>query len=181
MSNSTNGTDPTGGIPALPDSLNLPPHLSAHKYFFVCTLTVAAWDTLVLSPRSYRLLRTKEWPLLKIAFHFLRVFMPVEFTIVGVAFFDTKWSLDVSTLLHYLCPHMFPHGLVVGSCERNYWSKQHVDALQEHTTERSPVYECYIDTFLTELPQVLLIRAHLHGNPVGRVLSGPCRSYTCNL
>ncbi|KAI0086566.1 hypothetical protein BDY19DRAFT_894697 [Irpex rosettiformis] len=84
----------TNSGPPLPDSLNLPPHLSAHKYFFVCTLTVAAWDTLVLSPRSYRLLRTKEWPLLKIAFHFLRVFMPVEFTIVGVAFFDTKWSLD---------------------------------------------------------------------------------------
>ena len=93
--NSTaNGTD--SGIPELPDSLNLPPHLSAQKYFFVCTLTVAAWDTLVLSPRSYRLLRSKGWPLLKIAFHFLRVFMPVEFTIVGVAFFDTKWSLDVS-------------------------------------------------------------------------------------
>ncbi|KAJ3482768.1 hypothetical protein NLJ89_g12118 [Agrocybe chaxingu] len=34
----------------LPNSLNLPPHLSAHKYFLVCTLTVAAWDTLVLSP-----------------------------------------------------------------------------------------------------------------------------------
>ena len=80
----------------LPPSLDLPPHLSAHKYFFVCTLTVAAWDTLVLSPRSYRLLRTKEWPLLKIVFHFLRVFMPIEFTIVGVAFFDTKWSLEVS-------------------------------------------------------------------------------------
>ncbi|KAI0345737.1 hypothetical protein BDW22DRAFT_1369962 [Trametopsis cervina] len=80
--------------PTLPASLDLPPHLSAHKYFFVCTLTVAAWDTLVLSPRSYRLLRTKEWPLLKIAYHFLRAFMPIEFTIVGVAFFDTRWSLD---------------------------------------------------------------------------------------
>ncbi|KAI0075051.1 hypothetical protein K474DRAFT_1685471 [Panus rudis PR-1116 ss-1] len=78
----------------LPPSLDLPPHLSAHKYFFVCTLTVAAWDTLVLSPRAWRLLRTKEWPFLKIAFHFLRFFMPVEFTIVGVAFFDTKWSQD---------------------------------------------------------------------------------------
>ncbi|KAI0657378.1 hypothetical protein C8Q70DRAFT_919863 [Cubamyces menziesii] len=76
----------------LPPYLNLPPHLSAHKYFFVCTLTVAAWDTLVLSPRTWRLLRTPEWPPLKILFHFLRIFMPVEFTIVGVAFFDTKWS-----------------------------------------------------------------------------------------
>lgn len=81
---------------ALPPSLDLPPHLSAHKYFFVCTLTVAAWDTLVLSPRSWRLLKTKGWPFLKIAYHFLRVFMPVEFTIVGVAFFDTQWTLDVS-------------------------------------------------------------------------------------
>ncbi|KDQ62395.1 hypothetical protein JAAARDRAFT_30299 [Jaapia argillacea MUCL 33604] len=79
-------------IDALPPSLRLPPHLSAHKYFFVCTLTVAAWDTLVLSPRTWRLMKTQEWPLLKIFFHFLRVFMPIEFIIVGVAFFDTKWS-----------------------------------------------------------------------------------------
>ncbi|KAI0648005.1 hypothetical protein C8Q79DRAFT_953042 [Trametes meyenii] len=97
MSNSTgNSTDTGDSIPdlsqILPPYLNLPPHLSAHKYFFVCTLTVAAWDTLVLSPRTWRLLRTKEWPPLKILFHFLRIFMPVEFTIVGVAFFDTKWS-----------------------------------------------------------------------------------------
>jgi hypothetical protein len=76
----------------LPPSLNLSPHLSAHKYFFVCTLTVAAWDTLVLSPRTWRLFKTKEWPILKILFHFLRVFMPVEFTIVAVAFFDTKFT-----------------------------------------------------------------------------------------
>lgn len=67
----------------LPPYLNLPPHLSAHKYFFVCTLTVAAWDTLVLSPRTWRLLKTKEWPPLKLLFHFLRLFMPIEFTIVG--------------------------------------------------------------------------------------------------
>ena len=59
----------------LPPSLNLPPHLSAHKYFFVCTLTVAAWDTLVLSPRTWRLMKTPEWPLLKIIFHFLCLFM----------------------------------------------------------------------------------------------------------
>ncbi|KAL0580111.1 hypothetical protein V5O48_001887 [Marasmius crinis-equi] len=78
----------------LPPSLDLPPHLSAHKYFFVCTLTVAAWDTLVLSPRTWRLMKTNEWPVLKILFHFLRVFMPVEFTIVAVAFFDTKWSRE---------------------------------------------------------------------------------------
>lgn len=68
---------------ALPPSLNLPPHLSAHKYFLVCTLTVAAWDTLVLSPRTWRLLRQPGWPTLKILFHFMRVFMPVEFIVVG--------------------------------------------------------------------------------------------------
>ncbi|TFK40563.1 hypothetical protein BDQ12DRAFT_679674 [Crucibulum laeve] len=78
----------------LPPSLNLPPHLSAHKYFLVCTLTVAAWDTLVLSPRSWRLLKMQGWPALKILFNFLRIFMPVEFIIVAVAFFDTKWTQD---------------------------------------------------------------------------------------
>jgi hypothetical protein len=77
---------------ALPNSLNLPPHLSAQKYFFVCTLTVAAWDTLVLSPRTWRLLKTPGWPALKVLFHFLRIFMPIEFVIVAVAFFDTKWT-----------------------------------------------------------------------------------------
>ncbi|KAJ3564563.1 hypothetical protein NP233_g8216 [Leucocoprinus birnbaumii] len=76
----------------LPPSLNLPPHLSAHKYFLVCTLTVAAWDTLVLSPRTWRLFKTPGWPALKILFHFLRLFMPAEFIVVAVAFFDTKWS-----------------------------------------------------------------------------------------
>ncbi|KLO14785.1 hypothetical protein SCHPADRAFT_825713 [Schizopora paradoxa] len=84
----------------LPPSLNLPPHLSAHKYFFVCTLTVAAWDTLVLSPRGWRLMKTSEWPVLKIIFHFLRVFMPVEFVIVAVAFFDTQWTQSQ-------CQHFF--------------------------------------------------------------------------
>ncbi|THV05272.1 hypothetical protein K435DRAFT_826476 [Dendrothele bispora CBS 962.96] len=76
----------------LPKSLDLPAHLSAHKYFFVCTLTVAAWDTLVLSPRTWRLFKTQGWPALKILFHFMRLFMPIEFTIVAVAFFDTNWS-----------------------------------------------------------------------------------------
>ncbi|KAF8644518.1 hypothetical protein AX16_008395 [Volvariella volvacea WC 439] len=79
----------------LPPSLNLPPHLSAHKYFLVCTLTVAAWDTLVLSPRTWRLIKTPGWPALKILFHFLRVWMPVEFVIVAVAFFDTNWTQEV--------------------------------------------------------------------------------------
>jgi hypothetical protein len=109
----------------LPPSLDLPPHLSAQKYFFVCTLTVAAWDTLVLSPRSWRLLKTKEWPFLKIAYHFLRFFMPIEFTIVGVAFFDTKWSLQVSVLSAVRRPgqprslHISPvKALLPMSCER---------------------------------------------------------------
>ncbi|QRW20355.1 hypothetical protein RhiXN_09330 [Rhizoctonia solani] len=96
----------------LPPSLLLPAHLSAHKYFFVCTLTVAAWDTLVLSPRTWRLMKTKaswhivisaaifsptaqqEWPPLKILYHLLRYIMPIEFTIVAVAFFDTKWPFE---------------------------------------------------------------------------------------
>ncbi|KAI0926940.1 hypothetical protein AcV5_007604 [Taiwanofungus camphoratus] len=101
MSNSTNSSatnstagNSTDGPIQLPPSLDLPPHLSAQKYLFVCTLTVAAWDTLVLTPRTWRLLRTKGWPLLKIIFYFLRVYMPAEFTIVGVAFFDTAWSQD---------------------------------------------------------------------------------------
>ncbi|KAH8998522.1 hypothetical protein EDB92DRAFT_1835649 [Lactarius akahatsu] len=81
----------------LPSSLRLPPRLSAHKYFFVCTLTVAAWDTLVLSPRSWKLLKSEGWPILKTIFFFLRIFMPAEFVIVGVAFFDTAWSSSVST------------------------------------------------------------------------------------
>ncbi|KAJ7644093.1 hypothetical protein FB45DRAFT_783874 [Roridomyces roridus] len=82
------------GIPGLPPSLDLSPHLSAHKYFLVCTLTVAAWDTLVLSPRTWRLWRNGGWPVLKIIFHFMRVFMPIEFAIVAVGFFDTKWSIS---------------------------------------------------------------------------------------
>ncbi|KAI0317502.1 hypothetical protein OF83DRAFT_1163904 [Amylostereum chailletii] len=79
----------------LPNSLNLPPHLSAHKYFFVCTLTVAAWDTLVLSPRSWKMFRSEGWPVLKIIYSFLRFFMPAEFVVVGVAFFDSNWSLPM--------------------------------------------------------------------------------------
>ncbi|KAF7299093.1 hypothetical protein MIND_00857600 [Mycena indigotica] len=82
----------TSTLPQLPPSLDLPPHLSAHKYLLVCSLTVLAWDTLVLSPRTWRLMRTSEWPVLKILFHFLRVFVPIEFAVVAVAFFDTKWS-----------------------------------------------------------------------------------------
>ncbi|KAG8825731.1 hypothetical protein FRC19_010648 [Serendipita sp. 401] len=88
----------------LPPYLNLPPHLSAHKYFFVCTLTVAAWDTLVLSPRSWRLMKTKEWPVLKIVFQVLRYLMPIEFTIVAVAFFDTKFTRDMCNKFYLFEP-----------------------------------------------------------------------------
>lgn len=105
-------------IMSLPPSLQLPPHLSAHKYFFVCTLTVAAWDTLVLSPRTWRLMKSPGWPALKFIFHFLRIFMPLEFVVVGmrahqpflfffspvlvaIAFFDTKWSQAVIFLFLY--------------------------------------------------------------------------------
>ena len=44
----------------LPPSLNLPAHLSAHKYFFVCTLTVAEGCTLVLRPRKWQMIRTQK-------------------------------------------------------------------------------------------------------------------------
>ena len=71
----------------LPNSLRLSPHLSAHKYFFVCTLTVAAWDTLVLSPRSWKLFKSEGWPVLKTMFWFLRFLMPIEFTIVGMSLY----------------------------------------------------------------------------------------------
>ena len=67
----------------LPPSLNLPPHLSAHKYFLVCTLTVAAWDALVLSPRTWRLFYKPGWSSLKALFHVIRVWVLVEFIIVG--------------------------------------------------------------------------------------------------
>lgn len=78
--------------PVLPPSLDLSPHLSAHKYFFVCTLTVAAWDTLVLSPRAWKLARQEGRPPLKLLFHFLQWFMPLEFIAVGQ-----------STLQSYAC------------------------------------------------------------------------------
>ncbi|KAH9936271.1 uncharacterized protein B0H18DRAFT_318790 [Fomitopsis serialis] len=92
--NSTNSTGSDNGTVTLPASLDLPPHLSAQKYFFVCTLTVAAWDVLVLTPRTWRLMKSRGWPLLKLIYYFLRVYVPIEFTIVGIAFFDTNWSLD---------------------------------------------------------------------------------------
>jgi len=88
----------------LPNSLNLPPHLSAQKYFLVCTLTIAAWDTLVLSPRTWRLFKTPGWPALKLLFNFLRIFMPVEFTVVAIAFFDTKWPQSVCQKIYLFEP-----------------------------------------------------------------------------
>ena len=75
---STNGTS----VP-LPAFLDLPPHLSAQKYFFVCTLTVLSWDTLVLSPRSYKLGRTKTWPALKALYYFLQFWVVADFVVTG--------------------------------------------------------------------------------------------------
>ena len=86
----------------LPNSLRLSPHLSAHKYFFVCTLTVAAWDSLVLTPRSWKLLKSEGWPVLKAIFFFLRVLMPVEFTIVGMSssfLLGARLTLQLTDLL----------------------------------------------------------------------------------
>ena len=71
--------------PALPASLDLPPHLSAQKYFYVCTLTVLAWDTLVLTPRSYRLGRTKAWPALKALYYFLQIWVLADFVATGMS------------------------------------------------------------------------------------------------
>ncbi|KAI0061662.1 hypothetical protein BV25DRAFT_730546 [Artomyces pyxidatus] len=98
----------------LPNSLRLSPHLSAHKYFFVCTLTVAAWDSLVLSPRSWKLLKQEGWPALKILYCVLRFLMPAEFIIVGVAFFDTDWSRSMCQqffLFEPICT-----AIVLGGC-----------------------------------------------------------------
>lgn len=84
--NATAGNDTSSGNSSaisLPPSLDLPPHLSAQKYFFVCTLTVAAWDVLVLTPRTWRLMKQQGWPLLKLIYYFLRLYVPAEFTIVG--------------------------------------------------------------------------------------------------
>jgi hypothetical protein len=72
----------------------------------VCTLTVAAWDTLVLSPRTWRLMKTKEWPFLKITYQVLRYLMPIEFTIVAVAFFDSNWSAEVGESAKHTFPSL---------------------------------------------------------------------------
>lgn len=70
--------------PDLPASLTLTPHQSAQKYFYVCTLTVLAWDTLVLTPRSYRLSRTKAWPALKALYYFLQIWVLTDFIVSGM-------------------------------------------------------------------------------------------------
>ncbi|KAF8840613.1 hypothetical protein BDN67DRAFT_951352 [Paxillus ammoniavirescens] len=86
---SSNSSAPSAN-PPLPASLDLPPHLSAQKYFFVCTLTVLAWDTLVLTPRSYKLGRTKNWPALKALYYFLQVWVLADFVVTGAMFFSTS-------------------------------------------------------------------------------------------
>ncbi|KAG6333358.1 hypothetical protein ID866_5734 [Astraeus odoratus] len=67
----------------LPPSLDLPPHLSAQKYFFVCALTVLSWDTLVLSPRSYKLSKSKTWPALKALYYFLQFWVVTDYVVTG--------------------------------------------------------------------------------------------------
>ncbi|KAG2135080.1 hypothetical protein BD769DRAFT_1627141 [Suillus cothurnatus] len=78
--------------PTLPPSLDLPPHLSAQKYFFVCTLTVLAWDALVLTPRSYRLGRLPKWPALKFMYYFMQFWVLADFRCV--MFFSTTVIQD---------------------------------------------------------------------------------------
>ncbi|OAX31700.1 hypothetical protein K503DRAFT_852255 [Rhizopogon vinicolor AM-OR11-026] len=74
---------------SLPPSLDLPSHLSAQKYFFVCTLTVLAWDALVLTPRSYKLGRQSKWPALKFMYYFMQFWVLADFIVTGVMFFST--------------------------------------------------------------------------------------------
>lgn len=97
-------SSPMSTFEPLPAYLDLPPHLSAHKYFLVCTLTVAAWDALVLTPRSWRLTKSSGWPILKVLFHFLRVFMPIEFVIVGAfcLLFSLALHLQLFQPWHFL-------------------------------------------------------------------------------
>lgn len=113
MSNSTNSTNTTSGnnTVTLPASLDLSPHLSAQKYFFVCTLTVAAWDVLVLTPRTWRLMKSRGWPLLKLIYYFLRLYVPVEFTIVGMSVGHLGRTLALSSGSRYC---VLRHHLVLG-------------------------------------------------------------------
>jgi hypothetical protein len=131
----------------LPPSLDLPPHLSAHKYFFVCTLTVAAWDTLVLSPRSWRMVKLKDgWPVLKILYNFLRIFMPIEFIVVGM-------------LIHPLFPYrpsklIFPQGVAFFDTKFT----QNVGLSFMVVTSLTSVHLVY-----SAMSKILSLRAHLHG------------------
>ncbi|KAF8310264.1 hypothetical protein DL93DRAFT_2038843, partial [Clavulina sp. PMI_390] len=76
----------------LPPNLLLGPHLSAYRYFFVCTLTIASWDTLVLTTRWWRMTKTQEWPPLKILMTLLRHLMPIEFIILAVSCFNPSFT-----------------------------------------------------------------------------------------
>ncbi|KAL4066857.1 hypothetical protein V8B97DRAFT_1668707 [Scleroderma yunnanense] len=93
---STNGT-----TIAHPNSVNLQPHLAAQKYFFACTLTVLLWDTLVLSPRSYKLGRAKiPWPAfqLKVLYYFLQFWVVADFLVTGMMFFSASVTQDPDCL-----------------------------------------------------------------------------------
>lgn len=135
----------------LPNSLRLSPHLSAHKYFFVCTLTVAAWDSLVLSPRSWKLLKSEGWPVLKAMFFFLRILMPVEFVIVGTC---QPSYLVVNQLTSIICTGVafFDSG----------WSRS--------VSSPSPGYNApLISPSPSGLSKIFPLRADMHGNPLGCV------------
>ena len=130
----------------LPPSLNLPPHLSAHKYFFVCTLTVAAWDTLVLSPRAWKLIKTDGWPILKVIFNFLRLFMPAEFIVVGMC---TSMNYD---------PQL--------ECSPMITSRWFLWHPMDSSCTLAPalLLLIFLTRSLPDLPKVLPIRTHMHCN-----------------
>ncbi|KAF8333441.1 uncharacterized protein EI90DRAFT_562199 [Cantharellus anzutake] len=79
----------------LDPTLNFGSRLSASRYAMTCALTIAAWDTLVLTSRTWHVTRTKEWPPVKIVLLILRYLMPIEYIILGVIHF--KRSIQPST------------------------------------------------------------------------------------
>ncbi|KAG1733044.1 uncharacterized protein EDB91DRAFT_1150079 [Suillus paluster] len=123
---SSNSTD----TPTLPPSLDLPPHLSAQKYFFVCTLTVLAWDALVLTPRSYKLGRQPKWPALKAMYYFLQFWVLADFVVTGVMFFSTTVIQDTD------CVRFWPYEPICTAILIAVASAVHVmriSAIYDHT------------------------------------------------
>lgn len=161
--NSTNSTSGGNETVTLPPSLDLSPHLSAQKYFFVCTLTVAAWDVLVLTPRTWRLMKSRGWPLLKLIYYFLRLYVPIEFTIVGMSvghFGRTSGLIFGFQVLRSSTP-LFP------------WRWAYFF--------QSPLPRIMTSDPVAALLQVLLIRADLYRYPPGDHLLRPCLPYPCHI